>query len=265
MLAGMVQAIPIHPEAARYGASVLYIPGLWAGTGVWRSMASLLAHRGWEGQLLELCGLKGGLAARAAAVAVHAAGLPAPPVLIGHDAGALVALGAAARGPAAAVVMLAPLVPGNRTLGVLTRRWEAVAALVRGRPIPPPRGARAVRAFGVTPAAVEASLVAEHPAVVLDVIRGRVAAPARTGHPTLVVGGELDPLLPGPAGAAFAATIGAQWREIAEAGHWLLAGPGWQEAVGVVHRWLVQRLGEQLLDLYPEAMAEREGGGDGGS
>jgi hypothetical protein len=52
--------------------------------------------------------------------------------------------------------------------------------------------------------------------------------------------------------------LGADERVIEDAGHWILAGPSWQRTVDVVHRWLVQRLGAPLLELYPEAMAERE-------
>jgi hypothetical protein len=32
----------------------------------------------------------------------------------------------------------------------------------------------------------------------------------------------------------------------------------WQEAVPRVHRWLVRRLGEANLELYAEAMADRD-------
>jgi len=42
------------------------------------------------------------------------------------------------------------------------------------------------------------------------------------------------------------------------AGHWLLGDAGWQPAVSLVHRWLVQRLGEPLLETYAEAQADRE-------
>jgi pimeloyl-ACP methyl ester carboxylesterase len=76
--------------------------------------------------------------------------------------------------------------------------------------------------------------------------------------PTLVVGGEYDPLLPRNAGIALASMLGAEHVEIPGAGHWPLLPPCWRSTVGIVHRWLVHRLGEPLLDLYAEAMADRE-------
>jgi hypothetical protein len=37
---------------------------------------------------------------------------------------------------------------------------------------------------------------------------------------------------------------------------------GWQGTVDLLHRWLVRRLGEPLLEFHAEAMAERDAGGD---
>ena len=104
---------PVHAEAARYATSLLFLPGLWAGPELWRGVAGYLAHRGWEGGLVDLRTTAGGLEGRAQAVADYAAGLPAPPVLVGHDAGGLVALTAARRGLSAAVVLVAPRGPAG--------------------------------------------------------------------------------------------------------------------------------------------------------
>src|SRR5437867_3185341 len=161
----MLSADIVRPESARYTTSLLCISGVWAGPAVWHAFAGYLAHRGWESHLLDVRVLDAGVAERAAAVAAHAAALPTPPVLLGHDLGSLVAL---------------------------------------------------------------------------------------------VVAGDRDPLLPPPAAAAFARALGAEHQSLDGAGHWLLAGPTWQRSVGLVHRWIVQRLGEPLLERYAEAMADRE-------
>jgi hypothetical protein len=55
-----------------------------------------------------------------------------------------------------------------------------------------------------------------------------------------------------------AGTVAAEVHVLESAGHWPFAGPCWQNAVALVHRWLVQRLGEPLLELYAETMAERD-------
>jgi pimeloyl-ACP methyl ester carboxylesterase len=253
----MLQTIPVHAEGARYTAPLLYLPELWAPARVWLPAATFFGHRGWEGELLELRGA-GDLEMRTAGVIDHARRLPQPPVVIGHGAGALVALAASRRGGVAAAVLIAPLIPGSAPVRGLTRRWEALLALALGRPIPPPSPPAACRLFGEVPPGLEAETVR----AVLDVVRGGPPSPARLDVPALVVAGALDPLLPPGAAAGLAASLGADLIEIPGAGHWPILAPAWQRTVAAVHRWLVQRLGEPLLDLYADAMAERDAGGD---
>jgi len=249
----VVRATPIHAESARYAASLLFLPELWAPAEVWLPVATFLGHRGWESELLHLRGT-GDLAARVTKTVEHARRLRQPPILIGHGAGALVAMGCARAGVAAAAVLLAPLVPGNPRGRVLTRRWSAVAGLLTGRAIPPLHGPAARRAFGETPAALEG----ESARAVFDVVRGPAPEIAPLGIPTLVAAGAHDPLLPREAATALAARLGAEHAEIAGAGHWPILPPGWQRTADVVHGWLVRRLGEPLLELYAETMAERD-------
>src|SRR6185369_8785892 len=109
----MVTSTPVHPEGPRYGASLAYLAGLWTGPLLWRSAAQYLAHRGWAGLFVDTSTVAGGIAARAAAVTDYLRKLPAMPVLIGHDAGALIALASAARAEVPAVVLVSPLRPGT--------------------------------------------------------------------------------------------------------------------------------------------------------
>ena len=110
----MLTATPVHPEGPRYAAPIVYLAGLWVSPVVWRPVATYLAHRGWEGRLLDTRGVRGGIAARADAVAADLAKRAVEPVLVGHDAGAMVALAVAAKVPVRALVLAAPLVPGRR-------------------------------------------------------------------------------------------------------------------------------------------------------
>jgi len=251
----MLQATPVHAESARYATSLLFLPDLWAPARVWLAAATYFGHRGWEGELLELRGT-GDIAARTAALVEHSRRLPRAPVLVGHGAGALVALRAARACVASAVVLVAPLLPGSAGVRALTRRLDVLVSLLRGRPIPPPRAALARRIFGEVPAELDG----ETARAVLDVVRGKPAVECPLGIPTLVVAGEHDPLLRPPGGAALASALAADFVEIPGAAHWPILAPGWQRTVGEVHRWLVRRLGEALLDFYAEAMAERDAG-----
>lgn len=254
-----LRVTPVPGEGGRYRVPLLVIPGLWSPPDLWRGFASYLAHRGWEVSLLGLDAVSGGLASRADAVAAHARTLQTRPVMLGHDAGAVVALLAARMVPAAALVLLHPVEPGSAAARTLTRRWDAVAALVRGRALPPPRGVAATRCFGPLDAALTARLVAEPKEPVLDVVRGRVTMPPASA-PALLVGSRDDPLLAAP--EALATALGAESAVLPAPGHWAAAGSGWQPAVTAVHRWLVLRLGEDLLELYAEAMAERDAEND---
>jgi pimeloyl-ACP methyl ester carboxylesterase len=257
----MLTAESVHAEGTRYAASLICVPGLWAGPPAWRGFATYLGHRGWESHLLDLRAVTGGVDARAAAVAAFAAELQAPPILLGHDAGGLVALAAAGRVATTGVVLVAPLVPGSRGARALVRAPHSLLALIRGGSIAPPGGVRAAAWLDLPDPARSATLVglaADDAASVRDVVWGRTSVARATGVPAAVVAGDRDAVLPPPAAAALAQAAGAELVELPGAGHWLLAGPSWQPAVALVHRWLVRRLGAPLLELYEEAMAERE-------
>jgi pimeloyl-ACP methyl ester carboxylesterase len=228
-------------------------PELWTPAEVWLPIATSLGHRGWESQLIHLRDA-GDLRARVEGVVAQARLLPRPPILIGHGAGAIVALDSARACTASAAVLVAPLVPGSAPVRLLTRRWDAVAASLMGRAIPPPRGASARRVFGERPEGLDV----EPARAVFDVVRGRLRTLRPLDIPTLVVAGAHDPLLPPDAAAALAAALDAEHAEIAGAAHWPILAPAWQQTADAVHRWLVRRLGEPLLEFYAEMMAERD-------
>lgn len=203
----------------------------------------------------------GGLESRVRAVSDYLTSLPVRTVVVGHDAGALLALALGDVEQVAAVGLLAPLVPGSAPVRALTLEWGSLARVALGRAVPPPRGPGAALAWGQLPVAVRGTVLAqlepEDGVVVRELALGR-HVPRATRAPRLVLSGDLDPILAPAAAGALAMTIGAEHQLVAGAGHWLLAGPAWQAAVGRLHRWLVQRLGEPLLESYAEAMAERD-------
>jgi pimeloyl-ACP methyl ester carboxylesterase len=256
----MLSAQVAHPEGPRYAASLVCIPGLWLGPGLWAGFASYLAHRGWECHLVDTGAVAGGVDARADAVATYVGELERAAILVAHDAGALVALAAAARRPPAALVLIAPLPPRARAARLLAATPRGVAGLVLGGAIPPPAGRSAARwlpAADPVRARVAGALHAEDATVVRDVLWGAAKVRAVPDVPALVVAGGADALVPVEASAAFAAAAGAELRVLDGVGHWPLV-EGWQDAVSVVHRWLVRRLGEPLLETYAELMADRD-------
>ncbi len=254
----MLTATPVHPEGPRYAASVVYLSGLWVPPTVWRPVATYLAHRGWAGRLLDLRAVSGGIDARADAVATDVAKRAAPPVVVAHDAGATVALAVAARVSVRALVLASPLVPGAPGTHAVTWSRALPWALVRRRPVPPPGGTTGeIYTAGLAPE-VRDAMAAEDPRMLSALARrGAIGRPARR-PPALVLRGAADPVVSDADVRRLAHALDAETSELPEHGHWLLAAPAWQECVHRVHRWLVQRLGEDNLELYAEAMADRD-------
>ena len=262
MLQGKMLAAEIQrAEGGRYAACLVLLPGLWAGPAAWRACAGYLAHRGWESHLLDLRPMLGGCEARAAAVAEYTAALGLPTVLVAHGGGAATARAAARLGAARGLVLVSPLLPGSRGARELTLGVRSALPLLLGRPVPPPRGYQEELLLGALPESVRervrAGLGPESAATIWEAARGVREGPGGT-LPAVIVSGGRDPLVPAAEAAALAAALDAEHVVLPDAGPWPMAGPGWQAVVGTVHRWIVQRLGEPLLELYPEAMAARE-------
>jgi pimeloyl-ACP methyl ester carboxylesterase len=239
---------PVHPEGPRYRAPVLFVPGLWTAPAVWRCAAGLFAHRGWECWLVDAGG--GGAATRAVALAEVAAELGRPPVVIAADAAGLVALEAARRAAVSAVVWVGPVAPGSAALRRMVSPWRVLAGLLAGRPVGRP-AAWAAEAVGAEWLRDE-----EEAALVVDVVRGRTRV-GSADVPTGLVAGEHDRACGTEDRVALAARLGAEAMILPAAGRWPLAAGRWQEHAGMVHRWLIRRLGETLLELHEEAMTER--------
>jgi pimeloyl-ACP methyl ester carboxylesterase len=255
----MVVATAVHPEGPRYGASLVFLPGLWSSAQVWKPVASFLAHRGWAGTLLDdVRAGGGGIAARADRVAAHSRALASPPILVGHDAGATIALAAAGRVAVRALVLVSPLVPGARGTHALTWSRGLPWALVRRRPVGTPGGAVGAAFAKGRPPDASAASPGEDPRLLAELSRRRRDARPLPMPPTVVLRGGTDPFVSPDDARGLASSLDADLQEIPERGHWLIAPPAWQDCAGRIHRWLIQRLGEAELEFYAEAMADRE-------
>src|SRR5687768_14261209 len=89
------------PERVKFTAPLLLVHGLWAGSWVWQGAAGALSQRGWECWALDLRGRPGSrpvddigkvrLGDYVEDVVAAARALWAPPVVCGHDLGAVLA------------------------------------------------------------------------------------------------------------------------------------------------------------------------------
>ena len=251
---GRITVETIAAESAKFTAPLLCVHGLWCTAAVWRRFMGYCAHRGWTCHAVSLRG-RADRDAPAAVAAVRfadylddvreaIAACPTPPVVVGHDVGGLLALYAGAT--ARAIVALAPWVPAALAASATRTRigWAARVAAVRSRPLPVPRGQLATRYFASGP---PGGATADSSTLVRELARQDFSLPARCGVPALVIAGERDVLSPPAAVEVLARRVGAECQVAAGAGHAIPWEPGWEQQVGVVHRWLVRTLGEPLL------------------
>ncbi len=252
---GPLAAEIVEAEGDRYTAPMLLLHGLWSTAGVWRRFMGHLAHRGWRCLAIQLQRHVGNRPATS--VAEHAgrireaiATLEAPPVIVGHDLGALLALLVA--DTASAIAAFAPLAPPPLGPPLASLRdamgWRSRFA---ERPVRTPRG-RWLNAY----------LSGEHaPLEPVALIRHLLTQRApgldiRAPVPRIVFAGERDPVTSASVARALADRVGAEFRLCAGAGHALPVETGWQDRVSALHRWTIQRLGASLLAFHEEELDE---------
>ena len=136
----MSRTVCIEPENGRYRADLVFLHGLWTTPDIWQPAALGLAHRGWRCHLLDM--REGGdtvsLEQWSRSTADFISGCETPPILIGHDAGALVALALAESSLPRAVVADSPLLVGAPQL---QPRLASTIARWRNAKLPPPSAA----------------------------------------------------------------------------------------------------------------------------
>jgi len=236
-----------RPESTKFTAPLVLVHGLWDEPGSWRRFTGFLSHRGWS------CVAVGwpervrsaSLVEREAMLRQAIDALDDRPVVLGHDMGGLLALRTADASRAA--IALAPLVPGLPMPIAQAGTW---LQRVRGASLSPGR------AFA---SSYPAARQTEDPAVLRDLADGPAAGTASGPSATLalVVAGADDPVSPPESVRSIASAFGAAIEVIAGA-HALHIDDGWEVTAGLIHRWLVKSLGEDLLALYEEAWADRD-------
>ena len=241
--------VVLPPESERYRAELLFVHGLWTDARIWRGVAAGFAHRGWSCVLVDRLpsseqsdGLS--WADRIERVARQR---DVPPVVIGHDAGALVALELAARGVVRAAVALAPLLDGAASLqSPLTRlllRLRGAAA-----PVAPPDSGHAYFACIPDERRHEVAVaLGPEPAGLLREV-DRLATPARPVAPALLVAQDADPVASPMLAEICARGIEADFLRI-PGGHWPMLEPRADDWITQVHRWIIKSAGAGLLVL----------------
>lgn len=239
----------LPPESERYRAELIFVHGLWVDSRIWRGVAAGFAHRGWSCVLVDRApsSTQSDEPSWASRVARVAAEREVQPIVIGHDAGALVALDLAARGAVRAAVAIAPLLDGTSPLQSASAR---LARRLRGdrAPIAPPDPTHGF--FAGIPddrrVDVAGALGAERLAALREV--DRLATPVRPAVPTLLVAPHDDRLVTPVAIEICARGIEADFLRV-RGGHWPMLETRADEWITQVHRWLIKNAGHDLLVL----------------
>jgi len=248
----------IEGENERYAGTLVFLHGLWVGSGIWRPLALGFAHRGWRCALLDArsgAPRAAAFGAWCAAVATEIEALDPPPILIGHDAGALVALALDEAGRVRASVAVAPLLTGASTL--LDRVTRLRGRLGLGLAAPPRAGHAYLHAGTEKARGTLAAALAAEPAVRPASLRRRALAPRAAAVPSLLVAQADDLVVPASLVEAAARGLGADTMTLSGS-HWPMLEPNPDAWLSPVHRWLIRRLGPSLLllrgdeDLVPE-------------
>lgn len=226
------QTIPA--EHAKFASPLLLVPGQDPRSSGWRAFAGALGHRGWTSFLLDLP--RQPPIGREAWESLLQQGIEAagtPPILIGHELGASLAL--ASNLPRLATVALSPYLarpdrrrqPGSRWPGWWPAWLRRGASSSRSRP------------GEGSPAPGMESLLASLPAAASS------ALSARTEPTLLLVSRQQAPHPPSEEGS-LPGGGSVEWLEF-DASEVAPGGPGWEAQTGLIHRWLIRRLGEDVL------------------
>jgi pimeloyl-ACP methyl ester carboxylesterase len=239
----------IEPESERYRADLIFVHGLWVGAGVWRAVAAGFAHRGWRCLLLDTpAGRHDGTPAswpRFVAEVVRAR--PVKPIVIGHDAGALLALDLAAQGAVRGAIAVAPLLEGLRP--ILPALARTTLRLRRGSAVVAPPAWDHPYFERIAPehaAVVRESLAAESVSWLRQM--ETLTEPAAPTVPTLLVAQQADAVASQLLLEIAARGIEADFLRC-QGGHWPMLEGRTDDWITQLHRWLIKRVGHGLLIL----------------
>jgi non-heme chloroperoxidase len=267
-----VNRLPEPPIAAKVlaVAAVLFIHGAFVGGWCWAGWRKLFQARGLRSAAPDLRhhGSKDAGDERVGALSLRdyladlealIERMEAPPVVIGHSMGGLLAQQLAARGRVAGAILLAPAKPwGVPPTGPFELGSAAYLARIRDywrKPIRPDFGTAAEYALERLPpeARLKAyeGFVPESGRALFEMLHWPMdwtmashVEQWRVRCPMLVLAAERDRMMPPTTVRLIAAKYAhvSAYREAPRAGHWLIGEPGWEKLAEECAAWAAQRL-----------------------
>jgi pimeloyl-ACP methyl ester carboxylesterase len=243
----------VRAESSRFRHPLVMIHGLWTGGWIWRQFAAYLAHRGWDSWVPSFLDGSPPSDARDRLHALRAVcdTLPAPPVLIAHDAGTELATLLSREVVVPAIVAIAPL---GRYSSVFSdpQFWSA---RLFARRVHPPHGLLATRFCAGLEDRDVAGLRPDSGPFFRAVARARPGMRGTT--PGLVVSSSRDSIAPVTSSEGLASALGWSFDVHETTGHFPMLSAGCEALADGVHRWLVRTIGAELLVWLDDENAEK--------
>jgi pimeloyl-ACP methyl ester carboxylesterase len=266
----------VPPERVKFKAPVVLIHGLWSSGRSWTPWANHFSNLGWDCWMANLPGraeesgdrtldrLTFGACVEELSKLVAAA--PFPPVLMGHDLGGLLAQKAAEHKNISALILVASLSPkGMQAVlpePVRLLRLKYWPLVFLGRPFSLQE--KDLRRLWLSSlpedqhGSVFESIVPDSTHLVKEFFGPQVHVDFDTIRcPVLLVAASEDQVVPATSVREMAGKLGADFREYSGHGHWIIGEEDGQVIVRDIHRWIVQKLGEEILLEEPTESKDR--------
>ena len=252
------------PESTKFRSSIVFVHGLWSGSWCWRTWATHFCNLGWECFATNLRGRFGqnpiaelqrlSFDACVEDLSAVLKSFAYPPVVVGLNLGASLALKAAQQTSVSALVLVSPAplrsdASRSRTARLLRLKYLALIYLRRPFRIDqkdfskgfltglPERMQQEIYRHTVPESSL---LVQEFFSPSSTISRNSLSCPILT-----LAGGD-DPMMSVAARRDSAEWLGADFKEYLAQGHWLIERDS-ETIVRDIHRWLVRKLGDEII------------------
>ncbi len=239
-------------------APVLFIHGAFSNPGHFAAWQALFARAGYECHAVALPGHVPSDAEALEALTIRdflravleaIADLSAPPILVGHSMGGLLAQQAAAASPCRALICVASAPPWMLAPppASLPRMLPLMPAILSGSPVPPDESTLAYLVVNDLPRDEREDLLCtfggESGLAYRAMVMGTARLPGQPfSGPVLCHSGDCDRVVTQRTSQAIARIYGAR-HEIFHCGHWLIAPSAAPEVAGCALRWLEEMVG----------------------
>ena len=237
---------------------ILLVHGWWAGASLWSRFEPALRAQGFETAAIDLPLPQPGKSLGRTSFTDHlevvaeTANALDGPIVIGHSVGGLLAQKLVERHDLPACVCLVPAPPRGIfpivSMELLSFALQQAPAMLLSRPFRPSDAMLRRIDLNCLPTEEQVEVLARmRPAPGRQGVEvGLLGVPVdarRVTTPMLVVGASEDRLIPPGVVRKIARKYGANYREYAEHGHYLVREPGWEQVAADVVEWLRSHTG----------------------